>query len=217
MIYGNLEYTIYCPSFRPHYVDEIKSLLPNMGINHFDGSNYDSCSKLMNDVIVNCPTETVFVIHDKMRPIESDIYRTLEYIVDGHGMAWLWPFGFGAFNKEVIRQVGFYDERFVGGQYEDCDMIRRFMEKDISLVMLHDVKRIEVPTSWRPWMAEMFYRQKWGGENSMSRMLDDEKYLYDIGPSNNFKFKKWKESIVDVHPPKTQDRLNGYLKALRLK
>jgi hypothetical protein len=214
--YNNVEYTIIVPSCRPHFVSDIKSSLQGFNINHFDGTGYPSSAKLTNDVIINCPTEIVFINQDKCRGSAEQIYICLDYINAGYGMAWLWPFGFGCFKKDVIRRVGFFEERCAGGQWDDSDMIRRLKEADIGAVMLHSTQRIQLNTLWRPHESEVFFKKKWIGPGEMIRNLGEMDYHYNIGAYQGSQFRPWKDSIVDAHPPSSDEQNSKYRKALGL-
>ena len=203
-VYKGVEYTIIVPSNRPHFYTEIEKSLP-FNINYFDGGSYKCYAKLINDCICVCPTETIFIINDKIRPKEYQIYKCLDYNISGFGMSWLEAF-FGCFDKEFIRQVGFFDERYSDGHYEDSDMIRRSRESDIGLVMYEDVDRIELPTQWLSNKSSKFHATKW---NEFKRLLPDEKYSYDIGPTTLRTFRLWQESIVKLGSNyKEQDEIN---------
>lgn len=215
-VYRDIPFHIYVPSCRHNYYYDIVKCLPSFNVELFDGTNYQSCSKLMNDVIMKCPTEVVFVIHDKTRPTAEEVYQALDYVIEGHGMAWLWPFAFGAFKKDAIRQVGFYDERFADGHYEDCDLIRRFREQNVSLVMLHKAARVSVNTLWPSIKSEAFYKTKWDGPGEWTRIGPDEEAKYDLGPSTGSKFLPWSASLADAHPPATEDQSKTYRTMLGL-
>lgn len=212
----NKDFTIYCPSIRLGFVEEIRRRLPHYKVRHFDGSKYLSCAKMTNDLIVDCPTETVVIIHDKIRPVESEIPEMLNLLDKGYGMVWLWPFGFGCFKKDIIRKVGFYDERFSDGQYEDADYIRRCREADIALYMLHKSERITIGTLWAATESQKFYEQKWGPDGSWNRLLSEESPKYNLGPYQGTRFLTWNATVVDAHPPATSEQNYQYRRALGL-
>lgn len=196
-VYRDIPFTIYTPTVRKHFYDEIVKLLPNLEVTYFDGTNKGSYSKILNTMLVECPTELFFLISDKIRPTEQQVYDVIDLIIEGHGMVWLWPFSFGAFYKEVIRRIGFWDERFVDGNYEDCDMWRRLRESNISLVEIWRTTRLTLPSTWPAAQSANFMNQKWGGDWNFTRLLPDETYDYDLGESHDSAFKTWNESIME--------------------
>ena len=93
----------------------VQDSLTPLPVNIFDGKNYPSFSKLINDVIVYNPTEIVIIASYKVRPTQNDINKMINLINEGYGYVATYRFAFLGFKKELIRRIGFFDERFIGG------------------------------------------------------------------------------------------------------
>ena len=156
-----------------------------------------SYSKIMNFIITDYPHELILICNDKGRPKPQDVDKVVELLDRGFGMAWLHPFGFGGFYKDVIRKIGFYDERFVDGNYEDCDMTRRLKEADIALYESFDIEWVQIKSSWKASKSEKFFKQKWDGFN---RKLPEAPLNYDIGSYQGRAFLPWKETVSSSIP-----------------
>lgn len=208
-------YTIIIPSHIPEYGEKAqKSLLP-LKSRIFDGSDYgknSSFSKLMNDCILSCPTEIVIICNHKMRAQKKDIDKILEMVQKGFGLVCLHSFWFFGFKKELIRRIGFFDERFIGGGYEDIDFMRRVQEEDIAVFQMEYTETMyskESPnlsrkSSWDSTEGEKFNDLKWRelGHKSI-RLLGEEDYShYDIGESTGNTFLPYEKSIITTHAAK---------------
>lgn len=194
------DYTIQITSNRPKLAQEGIEHLKPAEANHFDGSGFESCAKMWNHAIADAKTEIVIISSDKSRATHKQVNQMVKLITEERfGFVTFCRFGFFGFHKDVIRKMGFFDERLVGGGFEDCDFARRLKLADIGIYESLSVPRVTGEHGWSPGDllgAANFYFQKW---NEVSRKLNkkilpEEDYNYDIGESKNIPFKKWSES-----------------------
>lgn len=192
---------IWIPTFRFDIAEECrKSILPYES-KIYDGTNYESFSKLINECIINSENETIIVISDKVRANPEDIDKILNLLNQGYGIVGLSRFAFIGFRKDFIRKVGFFDERYLGGGQEDQDIILRTKEHNIAHYMSEDVYRIPMHTSWdyadfnsEAWQ---FYGKKWKVLlNSIIKTIPEEKYNYNLGDYKSTFFLPFKESVM---------------------
>ncbi|WP_040413575.1 galactosyltransferase-related protein [Desulfosporosinus sp. OT] len=195
-----MDYEIVIISNRPHLSREAQLCLEGLNNRIFDGTNYPSFSKLVNDSITSSSYETIIICNDKARPTHQDVEKILSMLNDGWGMVALYRFGFFGFKKDLIRKIGFFDERYIGGGCEDNDFIRRLKEANISFYESEEIKYIYLPTSWqyeKTSVARNHFRRKWKEEeNVITRQLTEEDYKYDIGPFKNTNFIDFEKSIL---------------------
>ena len=160
-----------------------------------DGDNYPSFSRLVNHSILLTKTESVIICSDRCKPTREEIYKTMNLIDKGYGFVGLWRFGFFGFKKQLIQRVGFLDENFVGGGYEDSDFMRRLKEADIAY---HESEEGEYRGGASRWKKNAtYFNSKWSeDEDSVTRLLPDPVYDYDIGEWPKSSFLKWKDSVV---------------------
>jgi hypothetical protein len=205
------DYTIIVPSNRDNLKDETINHLINIGENpiYKNGHGYPSFSKLINDCVIECPTEIVIVCNDRARPTKEDLSRLLLLIEKGYGFVGLYAWGFFGFKKELFRQIGFMDERFVGGNYEDCDYMRRMLEGNIAMYNVFEIEYNEnVKSNWDNSQTKLHYDNKWiNGEGFIKRLINEENYGYYIGNKTNQKFLEWDKSILGVSQYFVQTKL----------
>ena len=177
------DFSIVIPSNRPLMAEETRKCLKDFNCYMLDGAGYPSFSKLINDCILKADKETVIIANDKVRPNSDHIKKMLFLLKKGFGFVGLFRFGFFGLTKNLIRTIGFFDERFLGGGFEDSDFGKRFIEHDIAIYESPEVPYIgNVKSSWNNKTAEEFYKKKWHiSETHWKRLLENEKYDYDLG------------------------------------
>jgi hypothetical protein len=195
----NNDYTINIIVHDLELAKPVQESLHPLPVNIFNGAGYPSFSKLCNDVIINNPTEIVIIASYKVRPTPKDIENMLNLINFGYGLVATYRFAFFGFKKELIRRIGFFDERFITGGYEDCDFMRRIIENNISIYENEEVIYYFNKSTWDNTISRIHFLKKWlePEDYRIVRLLDDEKYEYDIGISNtNITFLDASHSIV---------------------
>lgn len=199
------DYSIIVPSSRLGLLIETCDHLVAIGESPYgkNGTGYPSFSKLINECVYECPTEIIILCNDKARPEKEHIQKTLDLIRDGYGFVGLYCFGFFGFKKELYRKIGPLDERYVGGNYEDCDYIRRLNENNISAYLSYEIPYLEsVKSGWNKWGSLNHYNNKWDNsrveEGVCIRLLPEETYDYDFGPSKNDVFLPWSDTYIQV-------------------
>lgn len=197
-----MNYKIYLISNKPHFFNEIQRGLSPEVLHLFDGSNYPSFSKLVNDCVVHCPTEIVIIMSDKVRPRAVHIQKMISLLDQGHGFVGMYRLGFFGFKKQLFRQIGMMDERYVGGGYEDDDLYIRLKEANISMYISEEVDYLKSRSSWNYALSRPHYLKKWGGDVKLtrvaSRQMPEEKYPYDLGDSNYTQFLPFHRSEIKV-------------------
>jgi hypothetical protein len=205
-------FTIVIPSCDRGMANKTEAGLKPLASSHFDGTGYPSMSKLMNDVLVNNPTEVIVVATDRVRAKADDVFRMLELLEQGYAMAHFHPFGFFATEKEVFRRIGLYDERYVGGNWEDSDIMLRLREENLAIyeqqVITYDRS---CGTRWQAkehCPSQQHFRAKWvikPEEGWWGRRLQEDPKTgilsgYDLGPNKlSRQYLTWEHSVVS--PP----------------
>lgn len=199
-------FTVIIPSHRPELAKMAAfAMAPIVPMIHAN-KGYPSFSKLINDSIMMCPTETVIICNDKARPTADQEAKTVELLGQGFGFVGLHNFRHFGFTKDLIRRVGFFDERYEGGEYEDFDFLRRIQEKNIAVYMSKEVKCVEMGCSWNSQKAYEFNHKKWKEHGTHTvRVMPDEiprctlpsrtedHGTYTLNPE--YMWKPWKESV----------------------
>jgi hypothetical protein len=165
-----MNYSCYVISNKPHLFSAIEESMKPEKVQYFDGTGYTSFSKLVNTCVEQSSTEIVIIMSDKVLPTDADIKKLLSLIDQGYGLVGLYRFGFFGFKKQLMRQIGMMDERFVGGGYEDDDMYIRLKEANISMYISEEVAYTKSVSSWNYSLSKPHFINKW---------IDTESPLYD--------------------------------------
>jgi hypothetical protein len=89
---------------------------------------YLSFSQMVNDAIDDTDSEFMIFCNPKTILNIKNIKNILEKLSTGYCFASTVSFGLFGFSKELIRNIGMLDERFVGGGFEDNDFAIRLLE-----------------------------------------------------------------------------------------
>jgi len=184
-------------SCRKEKADAIVESLKPIPSKHFDGTGYDGFSKLINHCINDCENETVILIADKMKPKKEEIYKMINLLESGFALVNLHLFAFFAFKKQLIREIGFWDERFRGGEMSDCDFLRRVKHHNVAIYESEEAERIWEPSTWHGGNVKEFYTEKWKENSDCDyKLLKEETYFYDLGPGVPCSWKPFNESVL---------------------
>jgi len=182
-----LKYSIIIPSNDQFLAQQAKNSVKGFPVKIFKGDNYPSYAKLINDCILSAEEEIVIILNHKIRATAIDIWKMVKLIHAGYGLVCMRNFYFYGFKKDLIRKVGFFDERFIGGGCEDSDLIRRLIENNIGWYDSVETDLIIKPSTWDQTKAYEFFNLKWK-DLGLERLLPDEIYNYDIGEYKGAKF-----------------------------
>jgi GT2 family glycosyltransferase len=152
-------YTINIITHDPGNTPEIISKLYPLEIKIFNGNNFPSFSKIVNETIVSSENDNVIIINYKARPNKKDIFKILDLLDKGYGFVGLYRFGFFGVNKNLIKKIGFFDERYIGGEYEDCDFIRRLLYHNIAFYISEEIEYIYRPSLWNNSISKKFFEK----------------------------------------------------------
>jgi hypothetical protein len=170
------EFCVMVCTHRQQIGDDAMANLERIGApaRRVEGSGAPSCSAVWNRAVIDCPAETVIICNEKARPEREHIDRTLSLLAEGHALVGLYRFGFFGFHKDLIRCIGWFDERYLGGWYEDCDCIYRLCEADVSYWEEESVPYIQMPSSWHHDDAHAHWKAKWVWSDGWIRLLGEE-------------------------------------------
>jgi hypothetical protein len=94
---------------------------------------YPSYSQLINHSVATSPTEWVILINDRTFPKVEEVEKMIHLLENGFACVLLYNVGFMGFAKELIRKIGWWDERFKHGGWEDVDWVWRMREANLCL------------------------------------------------------------------------------------
>jgi hypothetical protein len=200
------DYSIYLITHKHEHFPRLqKEILPEK-LNLFDGTGYDSFSKIINECAASANTETVIMMSYKVTPNAGHVKQVLELLDTGYGFVAPSRFAFFGFRKELFRKMGCMDERYYRGGFEDNDFYIRLKEANIAGYVTNEIPFTNQKSTWGDYTpAFQFFKKKWGvthaKPSNVTRLLPEEKYEYDFGPSKPIKFMTWDKSVITGYVP----------------
>lgn len=204
----NKDFTIVIPSSNrnmqeevyQHIVSQFKEGCHNRVLK-LDGSNYPSFSKLVNDSILLSKTEIVIICSDRCKPSTDHINKVLNLLDEGYGFVGLHRFAFFGLTKNLVKKIGFFDENYIGGNFEDCDYIRRIREADIAYYEKEEVPYRFGASRWPLNVSfqknKKYFESKWYEDDKFIKRLKPDPALdYEIGETTERFFLPWENSSL---------------------
>jgi len=193
------KYSIIIGVKNPDLAEPVLDSLGKLKAKILIGAGYPSFAKLVNDAILMADEEIVIFCGHKVRPKPEEVRRIIDLLNIGYGLVGLYRFGFFGFKKELIRRIGWFDERYIGGGFEDDDMIIRMMEANIAYYEEDTAEYHSSVSSWNYDVSALHYYKKWNVDSLIKvvyRMLPEESYSYDIGPNIGLEFLPSKHNML---------------------
>ncbi|MBU1110110.1 glycosyltransferase [Patescibacteria group bacterium] len=165
------------------YLKRINSFLdPYKNIKIIEYVKPQSLSKLWNQIIIHSPAEKILVLNDDLnispyfrKHLEKSRILKKEIAIINHSWSHF------LISKKTVSETGWFDERFSGIGYEDCDYEARLTIKDktLAIVMINSLRNLTRPPTDFSW-----------GKNIK---IIDKKYT---AVNKEFFDKKWEVSTV---------------------
>tara|TARA_R110000737_G_scaffold46137_1_gene66166 strand:+ start:197 stop:1012 length:816 start_codon:yes stop_codon:yes gene_type:complete len=180
---------------------------------------YPSFSEMINDSITSSPTEIVIWLNDRVTPKPEDVIHIVELLESGFAAASKYSAAFFGATKELYRTIGWWDQRFYGGGWEDDDFVIRLRLANLAYYESQESEYLEArilnqPEKITPLSpkdgangAKSFphFNKKWRQlESGITKVLPEESYPeYDklAGPKRediSSKWLGWHDSILGV-------------------
>ena len=203
---------VYSPSVRPHFFKELREALHPVRVELVDGTDAPSFSYLVNKIIRDAEPDIVVVANDKARPTPVDVDKMMRLLLnDGFGFVGMYRMGFFGLHKSLVRTVGFLDERFSDGGYEDNDYYVRLRINDVATYLSEEIAyNRQVHTLWGHRRSAAFWDRKYVIDDSkkvIRKYLPEEDYGYAVRWGNDSPITKgWDHSILCNLPFVTYER-----------
>jgi hypothetical protein len=182
---------------------------PNVSFIHVISEKRRPLVQIWNQCIKDCPTENVIIASWRQRPNKSHFDTINEKLNDGYGLVAFDELHFFAFNKYLTTIVGFFDEGFEGGQYEDTDFWNRLKTNNIGIYVgdMPEERNFNGSTITSTWVDlgiinKTYYDTKWfeDRENGQLIQFKEEKNIdernYYKGKYNAKSYKPWSDSVL---------------------
>jgi GT2 family glycosyltransferase len=125
--------------------------------------------------------------------------KLLELLDQGYAMVAFYRLAFFGFKKQLLRKIGMFDERFVGGGFEDDDFYIRLKEANLGVYIAHEIPYTKSSSGWNYSLAQGHFVDKWGNVaqiGKLKRTLEEEQYQYDLGTEIPVEFLPWDQSVI---------------------
>lgn len=173
---------------------------------------YDSFSELINDSVNSSKTEFVILINDRTHPKPHEVKKIIQCLENGFAAATQYSVGFMGFSKQLLRTIGFWDERFYGGGWEDDDFVFRLRMADLAYYEsceaqydYHWKTKLQPQDALHGSKSGLFFKQKWDAfsyNNAIIKLLPDETYdKYDLGAERldiQNSWMSWEKSVIGL-------------------
>lgn len=170
---------------------------------------YESYSKLINHSAATSPTEWVILINDRTIPTLEEVEKMINLLERGFACVLLYNVGFMGFSKELIRKIGWWDERFLHAGWEDRDWVWRIRMSNLAL---YESQESTYDRSWKTNLTNSSYDstehwyKKYNQDNSdvIYKMIPEEnyeiwnKYIGIPVPEISNSWKTWDHSQLDI-------------------
>jgi hypothetical protein len=136
---------------------------------------YQSYSQLANEAIDDSECEFMIFINPKSIVSSDDLNILANLLESGYCMAGLFGFAFCGFSKQLIREIGMFDEGFLAGEYEDVDMLLRIRMHDKAVWFDYDWNKYNYYRSkCQPLRGSSlsYFWKKWRRKDSLLKKLD---------------------------------------------
>lgn len=163
---------------------------------------YNSFSQMINEAIDDSEDEFMIFLNPKTKPSAEDLNLLVEKLSTGYCLASIMVFGFWATSKQLIREIGMMDERFISGEWEDGDLILRIMMHDKAIWLGQDWSKYDYFPSkcpaYRGSSLTAFWK-KWRLRENSIRYIESREKKISVRhrrerPDISMSWKSWSES-----------------------
>lgn len=148
---------------------EPNDYIANKKVTYVKNTNGRCYSKIHNDGIKKTDTQFVILTAWRSRPTIEHFEKVFEKLSQGYAVVDLCLMHFTAFGKDVIKEIGWFDEGFIFGHCEDWDFYNRIIMSKLAAYITNEVPEVKRETTWTagrkigPYNAENYeyYISKW--------------------------------------------------------
>ena len=171
---------------------------------------YESYSELINDSVATSNDEWIILINDRTYASVDEIEKMITLLENGYACVLLYNVGFMGFSKELIRTIGWWDQRFTYGGWEDRDWVWRIKKANLAL---YESQEGTYDMSWKSplnvpgaVLSGQFWEKKYDTslKEIVYQKLQEEDYpewektLEDHREDIKNSWKTWNESKLDI-------------------
>lgn len=167
-----------------------------------------SYSQAVNEAVLLSTAEYIMFFNPRLSPYPEDVTRLYDDLNNGFCLSLLASMGGWGVSRELFKVIGLFDERFLGGEYEDNDFLVRIRQAGYAIKWRFDKDRYPVylRSGNNPLfgLSKSLYKTKWYEKEGVYYRTDlfrHEKRLPLSQLSNpnhevRKSWKKWEDSDV---------------------
>jgi len=171
---------------------------------------YPSYSQLINHAIATSPTQFFILINDRTHPKVFEVEKIINHLENGFACSLMYNVGFMGFSRELVRKIGWWDERFLNGGWEDRDWIFRLKQHNLAI---YESQEATYDYSWKSPLQVVdncklsnahWYSKYTIASDTIVKNLKEERYEHwDLflgrpAPAVAAAWRPWSESILNL-------------------
>ena len=181
----------------------------NLRIERHPGK-YDSYSELINDAVITSSNEYIVMLNARVKPQPQEVIHMLTLLENGYAMAGKHNVAYMAVTKELFRKTGWWDERYLGGGFEDDEF---YLRMHLANLAIYDSHECVYDFTWKQYhgveggdkcaLSEPHFFRKWRVmDTKIIKALPEENYkkydgcLGDPRPDISSKWQPWNKSVI---------------------
>ena len=160
---------------------------------------YESYSELINHSVATTDDEWIILINDRTHPNVDEVEKMLNLLENGYACVLLYNVGFMGFSKQLIRHIGWWDQRFTYGGWEDRDWVWRIKKANLAL---YESQEGTYDMSWKSplnvpgaVLSGQFWEKKYDSSSSpvVQKLAEEEYEVWDktLGNQRNDIQESW--------------------------
>lgn len=159
-----------------------------------------SLTKLWNQGVIESETNKVIICSHKSRPNRDDFKKNKNLNNEKYAMVIIGGFHFFSFDKFLLSKIGFFDENFKQGQFEDNDILNRLVLNNLSYYLDNFVESLRLESGWEKnrQINQKYYFSKWSEKNDTVEQLINVDYHYPINFDYNIDYKTHENTVHKI-------------------
>jgi len=170
--------------------------------------------------VATSSTEWMILINDRTLPTVEEVEKMIDLLESGFACVLLYNVGFMGFSKELVRKIGWWDERFTHSGWEDRDWVWRIYMNDFAI---YESLESTYDHSWKTSLtnssidATVHWQSKYNQyDNSVIyKNIPEEnynhwdKFIENSVPEISNSWNSWKESKLNIYYDEVNKLLNN--------
>jgi len=132
------------------YIDNIKRSIKDTQFDHeyytpseISPHLYTSFSQMINESVENVESEYIIFVSPKVKVTSEDINEIIKKLCSGYSFVSIVGFRLFGTTKQLFKNVGMMDERFIGGEFEDVDFVLRLKMLNVAVHLEYRFDKVD--------------------------------------------------------------------------